>query len=436
MFTVSADEPGPLELFEQRIMPIFKSPNPSSCLQCHLSAVDLKDYILPSSRDTFLALRDQELVDVKRPLDSKILQLINMGELDPDAVATRIHAKTRTAEYQAFSSWIVACCADRELVEHSPQTQLEIGPKRSLPVIRHNRKDRVLDSFERHIWSQRMRCFPCHTPAEIDATNPMHVEPAKRYREYIQQYGARMNLFAATPQQTLKQMLATSRKPNNGALPLINSQSPLNSLLLLKPTAKLPAKQADGTLAKPSSALPVSHAGGLKMHKDDHSYKAFAAWLSDYARSAQNGYESADDLPRDNWLPSEIVLRIIDTPEDWPLMSTVQLFVYAADEHNRDGQNSDPIAFTQGKVTPRRIVNGPLFLFERTGGLANSPDLPPGKYIVRAVLDSNGLLEQDPSRLLDRQTPVASVELEAQWKTGFKNAQIIDGRLIHAGSDK
>uniref|UniRef100_UPI003569D347 hypothetical protein n=1 Tax=Novipirellula sp. TaxID=2795430 RepID=UPI003569D347 len=53
----SAAEPSPASVFEQRIMPIFNSPNPSSCVQCHLSSVDLKDYIRPSSRETFLSLR-------------------------------------------------------------------------------------------------------------------------------------------------------------------------------------------------------------------------------------------------------------------------------------------------------------------------------------------------------------------------------------------
>ena len=29
--------PTPKEVFEKRILPIFKSPNPSSCVQCHLA---------------------------------------------------------------------------------------------------------------------------------------------------------------------------------------------------------------------------------------------------------------------------------------------------------------------------------------------------------------------------------------------------------------
>lgn len=34
-------------------------------------------------------------------------------------------------------------------------------------VIRHARKSRVINSFVRNVWSQRMRCFPCHTQHEM-----------------------------------------------------------------------------------------------------------------------------------------------------------------------------------------------------------------------------------------------------------------------------
>src|SRR6266851_6785400 len=81
-------EPG--QVFERRIVPIFKSPNPSSCVQCHLSGVDLKNYILPSSEKTFLSLRDQGLIDVKDPAASKILKLIDMHEDKRDG-ANLIH---------------------------------------------------------------------------------------------------------------------------------------------------------------------------------------------------------------------------------------------------------------------------------------------------------------------------------------------------------
>src|ERR1700680_3078587 len=94
----AANEPTPQQVFEKRIMPIFKSPNPSSCMQCHLAAVDLKNYILPSSKDTFLALRDQGLIDLDKPENSKILRLINRGAADPKT-AGLVPTKQRQAEF-------------------------------------------------------------------------------------------------------------------------------------------------------------------------------------------------------------------------------------------------------------------------------------------------------------------------------------------------
>src|SRR5258707_9486372 len=77
----AADDP--TKVFEERILPIFKSPDPSSCVRCHLAAVDLKNCILPSAKDTFLALRDQGLIELDKPENSKILALINRGANDP-----------------------------------------------------------------------------------------------------------------------------------------------------------------------------------------------------------------------------------------------------------------------------------------------------------------------------------------------------------------
>jgi hypothetical protein len=76
------DAATPAQIFERRIVPIFKSPNPSSCAQCHLAAVDLKNYILPSHEKSFLSLRDQGLIDLDNPERSKILHLIQMGAKD------------------------------------------------------------------------------------------------------------------------------------------------------------------------------------------------------------------------------------------------------------------------------------------------------------------------------------------------------------------
>ncbi|MGI9467377.1 MAG: hypothetical protein ACR2OA_09675 [Rubripirellula sp.] len=273
--TASSQEATPEAVFETRLKPIFNSPDPSSCIQCHLAAVDLKNYILPTSRETFISLRDQGLVNTQHPDESKILHLISMGDSDPDILSQRIHAKNRKREYDAFSHWIKACCQNEDLLAAKPlEINKKAGPVLSNAVIRHARTDRVLDSFIRNVWSQRMRCFPCHTPAELDSGNPMHKKPIQRHRDIVRQYGARMNIFKKTPLETMRGLIASSRiKGNkqeirNGDLPLINLEEPALSLLVEKPTAKLPAKKPDGGISEPSSSTPVSHMGGVRCTRE------------------------------------------------------------------------------------------------------------------------------------------------------------------------
>src|SRR6516162_1307786 len=101
----TADAQPPQEVFDKRIAPIFKSPNPSSCLQCHLAGVDLKNYILPSASDTFVSLRDQGLIDLDNIEKSRILNLIQMGK---EEKAAAIHLQNRKREYDAFVAWLKA----------------------------------------------------------------------------------------------------------------------------------------------------------------------------------------------------------------------------------------------------------------------------------------------------------------------------------------
>src|SRR5436190_21499015 len=135
-------EPTPQEIFERRLVPIFKSPNPSSCTQCHLAGVDLKNYILPSHEKTFVSLRDQGLISLDKPEDSKILRLISMGESNKGAEL--INEKVRKMEHEAFAEWIKASCADPKLRDAPKLAASELAqPKRPNEVIRHARADKV-----------------------------------------------------------------------------------------------------------------------------------------------------------------------------------------------------------------------------------------------------------------------------------------------------
>ncbi len=436
VFDAADRESTPIELFEQRIMPIFKSPKPSSCVQCHLASVDLKEYILPSHEQTFVSLRDEGLIDVKNPNDSKILNLISMGEKDLDKGAKLIHARTRKAEYDAFAAWIKACCAVPNIRDLPPLEGLPTAkPKKSDSVIEYTRKSRVVDSFARNVWSQRMRCFPCHTPHELDESNPKHAKPIATHKEMVKKFGQKVNIFRESPEATLRHLMISSRRPRPDKFPLLNVADPAKSLLVLKPTSKLPKKDADRKFEKPSSGEPVSHMGGLKMHVDDQSYKSFIAWIQDYSRVVGGQYAFADELPLDNWYPSKQVLSLTHAPDSWEVKTGVQLFVHAWDD-SRDSWSADPVAFTQGTVTPRRMVNGMLFLlapadsdqhetWDREGAV-----LPGGKYLVKTFVDSKRRLADNPAVFLTEADYFGQATVEDTWKEGFREAKILDGTLL------
>lgn len=436
-----ASSPSPSELFDQRILPIFRSPQPSSCVQCHLAAVDLKNYILPSQEKTFVSLRDQGLIDLDQPEESKILTLIRMGEQDVDDGARLIHAKMRQAEYEAFAAWIRASCSDPKMRALPVLSDAErAGPKRPDEVIRHARRSRVVDSFARNVWSQRMRCFPCHTPHEIDPENPKHQAAVKTMQKFAQELPAetveRLRIFKETPQATLQYLIERSRQTGAGQLPLINLEQPARSLIVLKPTSKLPEKREDGTFAEPSSVEPVSHLGGLKMHPDDPSYKSFVAWIQDYARVVGDGYASVADLPADNWYASKQVLKLTQAPDAWAEGTPVQLVLHSWNEPDAKW-STEPVAFTQGTVTPMRVVNGALFLLSRgTSAPAEALDpenvlLPGGRYLVKVYVDTQHRLATDPALLLGNEDLCGEVVLDKpRWREGFPQAATISAKSL------
>jgi hypothetical protein len=274
-----------------------------------------------------------------------------------------------------------------------------------------------------------MRCFPCHTPHEINADNPAHAEPAKRHAEYVSQYGQRMNLFTESPATTLRAWITSSGKRHGDSLPLINLASPADSLILLKPTSKVPGKNPDGTLQPPSSALPVSHGGGLKMYINDTSYKACIAWIRDYANIASGGYKHSSQLPSDNWFPTNQFIRIQQAPEAWPVMSVVQMFFYEFDDSE---VMSSPVAFTQAIVTPKRMLNGNIILLGTDVGDPSEPPvkLHSGRYQIRVVIDTQGKLDSLPEMLLDDGDAIGEATIDANWGEGFPNAETVVGTIF------
>ena len=386
----------PQEVFERRILPIFKSPNPSSCTECHLAGVDLKNYILPSHEKTFLFLRDQGLIDLEDPADSKILRLIAMGGGTSPGAAL-ISARVREAEYSAFADWIRASARDPKLRSAPKLPSDEVArPARPLEVIRHARTDRLLASFEENIWSQRFRCSGCHSPKGS--------ENAK----LVAEHGEQVSWMKDTADATMRYLLDSEN---------INIKQPERSRLLLKPLNEM------------------KHGGGQKMLPGDMTYKAFRVWLDDYAKTVNDRYASAAEIPRPKAGPAmfatEIWLKLNNTPPEWAdRLLQVTLFAWAED---KNGWESEPIAISDRGVWGKgKLWQHSLALLapkdsERARQWAQNPaSLPSGRYLLKVHVDVKERLKSDWNSTLGDTEFAGETVVETKWPKGYGKMTVVE----------
>ena len=388
------------EVFEQRIMPIFKSPNPSSCTECHLAGVDLKNYILPSHEKTFLSLRDQGLVDLENPADSKILRLIAMGG-GTNQGAALISARVREAELAAFADWIQASARDPKLRSAAKLPVAEVAkPSRPLEVIRHARTDRLLASFEENIWSQRFRCSGCHSSA------------GKENAKLVAEHGEQVSWMKETADSTMRYLLGSEN---------INVKQPERSRLLLKPLNE------------------IKHGGGQKMLPGDMTYKAFRAWLDDYAKTVNDRYTSVAELPRPKSAPAmfgtEIWLKLTETPPEWAdRLLQVTLFAW---DTNRNSWETEPIAISDRGVSGKgKLWQHSLALLaqkdsERAKQWTDSkPSLPAGRYLLKVHVDVKERLKSDWNATLADTEFVGEAVIETKWSRGYSKMTVIEATRL------
>lgn len=374
-----ADDDSSRALFERRILPILQAKNPSSCSECHLSGVDLKQYIQPTEAETFAALRAGGLIDVASPRKSKLLEFIARKPEKPSLVTDKIRAE----ELAAFSTWIEAAVKDRALLQAAATRKA--GPQTPPEVVRHARTDRVLASFVENVWSEAGRCAACHSP--------------DRNQEQVKKHGEHISWIKLDdPQATLDHLRENE---------LVDLESPEKSLLLLKPLNQ------------------VKHGGGQKMAMGDRTYKQFRRFLDDLAASAKGSYTSADQLPppaaevsavTDQWFKLEGVPAEYDK-----LVLQVDLFRW----NERTGKWSEdrwatgdrPI-FGGGELWQQHLsVTAPRG--DERAKWAGRPRLPAGKYLAKIYIDRGGKLAKDYSAELDQSDLVGTVEVTSDWAEGY-----------------
>lgn len=379
----AADEAAP-KIFEQRILPILQSPKPSSCAECHLSGVDLKEYIRPTQQETFASLVKADLVDLKKPENSKLLKFIERKPEKPSLITDKI----RKAEYDAFAAWIKAALADPKLLA-AKDAAAPIGPQLPDEVIRHARRDRVLASFVENVWAEVGRCAACHSP--------------DRNQEKVKKHGEQVSWIKLNdPQATLDHMLEHE---------LISLDEPEQSLILRKPLNQ------------------IEHGGGQKMVVGDRTYKQFRRFLNDYAAVRRGEYKSEAELPKSAGevsLVSEIWFKLENVPEKFD-KQLLQVDIYRA----------EGTGWTKARVaTSDRPVFGKGKLWQHSLSLTAARDsqeteqlrklqLPPGKYLVKIYVDQTGKLAKDFQAELGEEDFVGQVEFNTKWPAGYGQMTVV-----------
>ena len=375
-------EPKSLDVFTRRILPIMNSAKPSSCAECHLSGVDLKDYIRADQAETFAALVKAGMIDAKQPQKSKLLEFISRAPAKPSIVS----ADVRKEELAAFTAWIEEAVRDPELLKAKAGSET-LGPKLPVEVVRHARHDRVLASFIDNVWVEATRCAACHSPL--------------LNKEQVQKHGEQVSWMTPDdPAATLKHLVEAG---------LIDTEEPTKSLLLQKPT------------------MQVKHGGGIKMVVGDRSYKQFRKFLEDYAAMSAGKYKTTKELPQPDAEVSRIGeawFKLTDVPESFD-KQLLQVDVYRQDTRSKSGwtkdrwATSDRQVFGKGKLWQHSLSITAPRDSTRAKELIAKPTLPPGKYLVKIYVDRASRLEKDWQSELGERDFVGQIEVDSRWPVGY-----------------
>lgn len=384
----AASTSDPLQVFERRILPIMQSKNASSCTHCHLSGVELKDFILADQSKTFASLRQRGWIDVNQPDESKILKFIARKPSTPNPVSEKV----RQEELAAFRAWIRAAVKDPTLLNATAGKDAA-GIRLPPEVIRHARKDRVLSSFVDNVWSQIGRCVNCHSP--------------DRNQRLVKKHGEQVSwIVPRDPEATLENLVDAGN---------IDLTEPDNSAVLTKP-----AGQAE-------------HGGGPKFRPGGPVYRNFRSFLRDYAAVVNGRYKSRSDLPRpipELVLLSKQHLRIVAIPRKYDNLP-LKVDLYQWDPRQNDW-SKDRWATAFNPVNgKRRMWQSMISLTASSSGdraqaIRRDHDrLPEGRYLAKIYIDKNRKTAKNVDYELGEPEFVGQVEVRGRWPVGYQPPMII-----------
>ncbi|MBP86370.1 MAG: hypothetical protein CMJ64_06605 [Planctomycetaceae bacterium] len=256
-------------------------------------------------------------------------------------------------------------------------------------VIRHARKDRVLASFVENVWTEVGRCAACHSPDQN--------------QKQVKEHGEQVSwIKLRDPEAILTHMVDAG---------IINSDEPLESMLLTKPTTQ------------------VEHGGGQKMVVGDRTYKQFRRFIDDYASVVNAKYNAADALPAGSdevSLVTDIWFKLTDVPAKYDkMLLQADLYRWTDDgwsEHRV--ASSDRLVFGKGKLWQHSLSltapRGSTWAEEM-----KSKRLRGGQYLVKLYIDQIGKLQKDFRAELGKDEFVGQVEVESHWPPGYGRMTVV-----------
>jgi mono/diheme cytochrome c family protein len=390
--TLAVAEDSATNIFTRRILPLAKADKPSSCAECHAAGVDLSQYIRSDAASTFAALRSAGLVNADRPEKSKLLEFIARAPEKPDP---RL-AKLRSEELAAFRAWITAAAKDPQLASASASAE-PVGPTLPSEVIRHARRDRMLESFVENIWIERERCAGCHSP--------------DKNQRLIAKHGEHISWITPDdPAGTLATII------DHG---LIDTDDPDKSLILQKPLAE------------------VEHGGHMKFTRGTRTDKQFRRFLHDYTATVTSKYRAAADLPKP---ADEIVvataqhLRLTDLPPEYGgKLTRIDLHRWTD-----AGWSTAPVATVDGAANPKNgMFQGVVFAI-----LPRMPDLakevqtrrqfPGGRYLARLYIDRDGNAARNRDYEMGANELFGEIDFDGPWPAGYQPPKILKAPIAAA----
>lgn len=375
------------EIFNRRVLPILRSDKASSCRECHFAGVELSNYLREDQATTFAALRDEGLIDVQTPDESKILQFIRRHTDNTDPLLDKV----RQNEFQALRTWIRAAVREPELLAAKP-SEINVGTELPVEVVRHLRRDRVLSSFVENIWSEVGRCINCHSP--------------DRNERLVREHGEQMSwIRPGDPAGTLQQAVEQG---------IIDTDDPEQSLILRKPL------------------VLVKHGGGPKFALGSRTDKNFRRFLNDYAAVVKRKYAREDQLPQ----PSDEVvaltgqhLRITDLPAELDAkLLKVDLYRWTG-----DGWSETPWGTAENPINGKQNVWQSMVFgvaprgSERAGELQTAQEfqLSAGRYLLKIYVDRQDKTKGDRDYDLGDADLYGQVEIDGSWPPGYQPPKIV-----------